>query len=330
MIAELTAEREALHAVGQLKGRYAQLGDRMRALHKMLQRRGKENLTPRLILLLLSRNAGNQEAAPKMDTPAVTSLRHRVKIMVRSERYRWFAAPARIIWYYWRTITDLKNVPSFFVGFSRSMRSLPYADLIDLVFTRFGGILRPFQNKNELQRFIERAASIKAKIIVEIGTARGGSLFLLSCAADPRALLVSIDLPAGFYGGGYPVWKSMLFRRFIGKDQSLRLIRGNSHKAATFDPVATALRGRKTDLLFIDGDHSYDGVKKDFIQYRTLVLPGGLIVFHDILESRKDKSITVAPLWQEIAHRYQTEEIVESYAQGEFGIGVLTVPEQWE
>ena len=41
-------------------------------------------------------------------------------------------------------------------------------------------------------------------------------------------------------------------------------------------------RGEKLDFLFIDGDHSYDGVKADFEMYAPMVRPGGLIAFHDI------------------------------------------------
>lgn len=37
----------------------------------------------------------------------------------------------------------------------------------------------------------------------------------------------------------------------------------------------------KIDLLFIDGDHSYEGVKKDFNLYSKLVSPNGLILIHD-------------------------------------------------
>jgi len=210
------------------------------------------------------------------------------------------------------------------------VRSQPAVELIDLTFSQFGGVFLPFQNKSELERLMERVASIKPRVVVEIGTARGGTLFLLSCVADPHAHLISIDLPAGLHGGGYPVWKGLLFRRFVGDGQTLHLIRGNSHEDAIFNAVHKKLGGANVDLLFIDGDHSYDGAKKDFVCYRTLVRSGGLIVFHDILENRSDKDINVAPLWREISQSYQTEEIVESYDQGKFGIGVLTVPEHWE
>jgi len=35
------------------------------------------------------------------------------------------------------------------------------------------------------------------------------------------------------------------------------------------------------DVLFIDGDHTYDGVKKDFERHAPNVKPGGVILFHD-------------------------------------------------
>ena len=35
------------------------------------------------------------------------------------------------------------------------------------------------------------------------------------------------------------------------------------------------------DLLFIDGDHSYEGVKADWEAYKHFLKPGSIIVFHD-------------------------------------------------
>ena len=37
----------------------------------------------------------------------------------------------------------------------------------------------------------------------------------------------------------------------------------------------------KIDLLFIDGDHSYEGVKKDFELYSQILSPNGVIMIHD-------------------------------------------------
>ena len=37
------------------------------------------------------------------------------------------------------------------------------------------------------------------------------------------------------------------------------------------------------DLLFIDGDHSYDGVKSDWCQYTQHMSAFGIVVFHDTI-----------------------------------------------
>jgi hypothetical protein len=53
------------------------------------------------------------------------------------------------------------------------------------------------------------------------------------------------------------------------------------------------LQDIKIDFLFIDGDHSYDGVKKDFDLYSKLLSDSGVIVLHDT-DSNYEKSLVVS------------------------------------
>lgn len=41
------------------------------------------------------------------------------------------------------------------------------------------------------------------------------------------------------------------------------------------------LHTQRIDLLFIDGDHSYDAVKTDWETYKWFMKPGSIVVFHD-------------------------------------------------
>ena len=41
------------------------------------------------------------------------------------------------------------------------------------------------------------------------------------------------------------------------------------------------LEDNKFDFVLIDGDHSYEGVKSDFLKIRPYVRSGGVICFHD-------------------------------------------------
>lgn len=40
------------------------------------------------------------------------------------------------------------------------------------------------------------------------------------------------------------------------------------------------------DVLFVDGNHTEEGVRGDFLDYRHLLRPGGIIAFHEILKSQ--------------------------------------------
>jgi cephalosporin hydroxylase len=250
--------------------------------------------------------------------------------MVATDRFHWLSRPARRLWYIARYVSEFARAPGVLLDFRRSVRDRPLDEVVDFAFTAYGGLFRPFQNRTEMKRFLERVRDLRPERVVEIGTARGGTLFLLSCVSSQTASLVSIDLPAGPFGGGYPAWKGGLYRRMVGPRQNLRLLRGDSHSNAMLERAQTALGGQSVDVLFIDADHSYAGAESDFLRYRGLVREGGLVVFHDIVESRFDKDVTVAPLWRELAGRFETSEIIESPDQGQFGIGVIVAPARWD
>ncbi len=50
----------------------------------------------------------------------------------------------------------------------------------------------------------------------------------------------------------------------------------------------------------IDGDHSYDGVKRDFEMYEPLVGEGKPIAFHDIVPHPQAPACEVDRFWNEI------------------------------
>jgi|SRR5208283_5289901 len=174
----------------------------------------------------------------------------------------------------------------------------------------------------ELAKLIQATAPQRS---LEIGTNYGGTLFLLCTLSPPGARVISVDLPAGRFGGGYPRRKMPLYRRFPRNKQQLHLIRGDSHASETQARVERLLAGDKLDYLFIDGDHTYGGVKRDFEMYSPYVRSGGMIAFHDIAAHSKEKSCEVDRFWNEIKQRFHYREIIEDPKQGWAGIGVLFV-----
>jgi predicted O-methyltransferase YrrM len=184
--------------------------------------------------------------------------------------------------------------------------------------------IKPWQHREEIGRLAEIVYSSKPATILEIGTAAGGTLFLFASLAPQDALIVSVDLPFGMYGGGYPVWKIPLYKSFAREMQTIELIRGDSHSLETFEQLKGVLRGRSIDFMFIDGDHTYEGVKKDFESYSRLMSENGIVAFHDIVPDRSESpDHFVSDFWKEIKNYYRHEEIIRDKDQSKLGIGVL-------
>lgn len=128
---------------------------------------------------------------------------------------------------------------------------------------------RASQNPLELSRVLKYVDEIQPKVILEIGAWRGYSLENWK-KAWPEAMVFGIEKDEKSIDAG--LWI---------KDRSIYLVE-ESHKTETLDKVKGMLNGKQIDFLYIDGDHTYDGVKRDYEMYSPLVRHGGIIGFHDI------------------------------------------------
>jgi predicted O-methyltransferase YrrM len=210
-------------------------------------------------------------------------------------------------------------------------------DLLDIAFDfeSFGITITPGQLRAEIEGLLQRLEEEPPRRMLEIGTCTGGSLFLFAQVSAPDAHVISVDLPDGDFGGGYPGWKTPLYRSFARPQQRLELLRADSHDPATLEQVRTLLAGEELDFLFIDGDHSYEGVRQDFESYSPLVREGGVIGFHDIAAPPgggpvidSDGSLLmvgdVPAYWRCIRDKYPSEEFAAA-TEGCFGIGLIRV-----
>jgi predicted O-methyltransferase YrrM len=209
-------------------------------------------------------------------------------------------------------------------------------DLFDLVgsFNYRGINITSWQKKTEIIGLLHLLERSRPRSVVEIGTASGGTLFLLTEVAAPDATIVSVDLPGGRLGGEssaarnrYPLWRSRLYRGFARDRQILHVVRADSQDLATVRDVTRRLPDGKIDFLFIDGDHSYEGVRRDFELYSPHVRHAGLVAFHDIVPSRPEghgDPGSVPMFWSELKKGYKVEaEFVEDWNWGSCGIGVI-------
>jgi predicted O-methyltransferase YrrM len=181
--------------------------------------------------------------------------------------------------------------------------------------------IRPVQTRSEIVEYARLVADLRPRTAMEIGTYRGGTLFIHSRLATPDATLVSVDLPGSPLGRVWRWAHTPIFKRFTKRGQTLHLLRADSHRRETQSAVSKLLNGRQLDLLFVDGDHSYAGVRADFEMYSPFVRPGGVVAFHDI--AMQPPPNEVVRFWNEIKPSYRHREILHRTTKDAMGIGVI-------
>jgi len=214
-------------------------------------------------------------------------------------------------------------MPFFYLGTIIAKRNSDINKLINFVFKDLVRTIQPLQVEEEIKKLLEIVKKEKPRFILEIGTAKGGTLFLFSQVIPDGANIISVDLPKGEFGGGYSKWKIPFYKSFAKKNQKINLLRANSHSEETFEKVKKILNGNKLDFLFIDGDHSYEGVKKDFEMYSVLVKKNGVIALHDILKHATEPECQVNKFWDEIKKKNNFVEVIGDKKQGWAGIGII-------
>lgn len=137
-----------------------------------------------------------------------------------------------------------------------------------------------FRGKDGLAwMFVQEIESISARIcpghcVVEVGTAHGVTAAVLA-ERNPEATVISVDPFADCHGNDRMESKE---RRILSwwwnKKPNQHLWVGDLGSLAKTGFC-------NADLIFIDGDHSYESCKLDLVTAHGLIRPGGIIVAHD-------------------------------------------------
>ena len=235
----------------------------------------------------------------------------------KNDLFRWAASAG------WRRVNDYREL-------SRQLRMLKAtcSSLGDLdgvyealrIYPEF----KTDQKRQEIIPLLKLLVDRRPRFICEIGTSFGGTLFQLARVSHPEAKIISIDC-------GLSVVRSKVHARMGNNSQRIFCLRFDSGASDTIQKVHAILGTNKLDFLLIDGDHSYDGVSKDFKNYSPFVRKGGLIAFHDILPDYKTKlgidtgnwTGGVPQFWQELKANYDTEELLEDSNQDGYGLGLI-------
>ncbi|MGH9970098.1 MAG: O-methyltransferase [Pyrinomonadaceae bacterium] len=139
-----------------------------------------------------------------------------------------------------------------------------------LVTTPVSELYRPRDMVVPLAELLTLAAICRHKRprrVFEIGTHTGSSTLAMAINVPDQTEILTLDLePSETVGSAY---------RNTEHSSKIRQLYGNS-KTFDYAPFLGSV-----DLIFIDADHTYDGVKSDTEKAFQLLRPGGVIVWDD-------------------------------------------------
>ncbi len=134
---------------------------------------------------------------------------------------------------------------------------------------------------------------------VEIGRFKGGSTFLIAASMCPASRLLSIDNHTKM---NLPEMGLLFDKALTGALARFGL--AERVTLAVADSATVPVEPESVDLIFFDGDHSYEGICRDFQHWQHAMKPEGHMLFHDATATRAHATVHegVARLLQEIAH----------------------------
>ncbi len=170
----------------------------------------------------------------------------------------------------------------------------------------------------ELSHLFSLVEGVKPKVIVEIGLDVGGTFGTWHHLVGNQCQIIGLDIK--------------IPDQFKTPTPNHFMLEGDSHSETTLGSLKKMMSA-PIDVLFIDGDHSFNGVKMDFDMYSHLVRKGGIVAFHDINPDKHElfgqttnaDSGKVYKFWEQIKGQFRSEEFIEKSGQDGYGIGVVFI-----
>ncbi len=137
---------------------------------------------------------------------------------------------------------------------------------------------------------------------VNLGHGAGGSAMLLARGimdAQLKADVHSID-----------TFKMTSEDRVFGRTEAIEVVKsfGLESFVSVYKSTTSAMASDfdHISFVFIDADHSYNGVRNDFLNYAPKVVKGGAVSFHDTNQEASnqviEEEVLTDPCWQLIFH----------------------------
>ncbi|MCK4667784.1 class I SAM-dependent methyltransferase [Candidatus Dependentiae bacterium] len=139
----------------------------------------------------------------------------------------------------------------------------------------------------ECQCLFSLAYQVSDGCIIEIGSSQGRSTIALAigsylCNKIPLYAVEPHIEFIGILGGKFGIKDKIGFYKNMLNYEVLEIV----NLLNTKSEIIGKCWEEEISLLWIDGDHSYDSVKKDFYIWEKKLIKGGLVAFHDSLDEK--------------------------------------------
>lgn len=188
----------------------------------------------------------------------------------------------------------------------------------DYFCAKFAGNLQVQQIPIEYLGLLKFFKSNNISTYLELGVANGGSFFINSIFSQKTTNLIHcVDCLA--YKDAPHVRQT--FDKINNKVSKLKEF--FPEKTINFFNMTTDeffdQNSQTYDCIFIDADHSYEGVMKDYVNSLKFVNKNGWLIFHDI----NNDDTGVCKAWNEVKNNHKIESIFSHEFSKGCGIGIL-------
>ena len=175
------------------------------------------------------------------------------------------------------------------------------------------------QRVRELAALWALLSEMQPRVVVEIGSLRGGWLYAIAPTCQLPSWFLGID-PADNDS------RNRVTFELNKEGREIYWLKGDSHDKRTLEEAQRLLGKSPIDVLHIDGDHSEAGVLKDWEMYGPLVRPGGLVLFHDADNPTEEVPAAFAKIRKSRpANVSEFRLIVDPHGTPPLGIGVARI-----
>lgn len=168
---------------------------------------------------------------------------------------------------------------------------------------------KPNTQTSEKERDLISKYAKDKESVIEIGVYEGVNTVTIAKAIKNEGKLYGIDpFFKGKVGVSYSKLIAMVQLARKQVSEKVVLIEKLSFDAADNVP-------ENVDFIFIDGDHSYEGIKKDWEIYSRKIVPGGYALLHDTLVPTWDQDRALlgsVKYYADVISKDERFELVES------------------